>query len=123
VFSLTDAEFNDFTKWVEKKDYSYKTETENALDSLKAIAVKEKYYDESKSEFDALKAKLSHDKKQDLLKHKDNVKYMLENEIVSRYYFTRGRIAQNMQHDKELDKATALLKQTTEYYGILKVKK
>ncbi len=123
TFSLTDAEFNDFTKWVDKKDYSYKTETEYALDSLKALAVKEKYYDDSKSEFDALKSKLSHDKKQDLLKHKDNVRYMLENEIVSRYYFTRGRIAQNMQHDKELDKALSILKQPTEYSGILKVKK
>ena len=123
VFALTDAEFNDFTKWVDKKDYSYKTETEYALDSLKATAIKEKYYDDSKSEFDALKSKLSHDKKQDLLKHKENVKYMLENEIVSRYYFTRGRIAQNMQHDKELDKAVSVLKAPAEYNGILKIKK
>jgi carboxyl-terminal processing protease len=123
AFSLTDAEFNDFTKWVDKKDYSYKTETEISLDSLKAVAVKEKYYDEAKAEFEALKAKLSHDKKQDLVKHKENVKEMLENEIVSRYYFTRGRIAQNMQHDKELDKAVSILKAPAEYNGILKIKK
>ena len=122
-FSLTDAEFNDFVKWLDKKDYSYKTETENELDSLIDVAIKDKYYDDSKREFDALKAKLSHDKKQDLLKHKDNVKEMLENEIVSRYYFTRGRIAQNLQHDKELDKAEAILYKPEEYKSILKVKK
>ncbi len=87
------------------------------------MAVKEKYYEDSKKEFESLKAKLSHDKKQDLLKNKDNVRYMLENEIVSRYYFTRGRIAQNLQHDKELDKAIAILNQPTEYKAILKVKK
>ena len=122
-FSLTDAEFAEFTKWLDKKDYSYKTETEYQLDTLKAFAMKEKYYEESKAEFDALKAKLSHDKKQDLLKNKESVKNMLENEIVSRYYFSRGRIAQNMQHDKELDKAMALIAQPAEYTAILKVKK
>ena len=122
-FTLTDAEFNDFAKWLENKDYSYKTETEEGLDSLKRMAIKEKYYDDAEREFEALKSKLSHDKKQDLLKHKEQVKEMLENEIASRYYYTRGRIAQGMQHDKELDKAIALLEQTAEYEAVLKPKK
>ena len=122
-FSLTESEFNDFTKWLENKDYSYKTETENELDTLQKIAIKEKYYDESKKEFESLKSKLSHDKKQDLLKHKANVKEMLENEIVSRYYFSRGRIAQNLQHDIELDKSLSLILQPGEYSSLLKGKK
>ena len=122
-FALTDAEFGDFTKWLEQKDYSYKTETEAELDSLQARAQKEKYYEESKKEFDALRAKLSHDKKQDLLKNKDIVKQMLENEIVSRYYYSRGRIAHNMQHDQDLDKAVGLLAQPTDYKALLQVKK
>ena len=119
-FSLTDAEFNAFAKWVENKDYSYKTETEESLDSLKKMAIKEKYYDDAKNEFEALKTKLSHDKKQDLLKHKDQVRHMLENEIASRYYYTRGRIAQSMQYDVELDKALALIAQPAEYTALLK---
>lgn len=119
-FSLTDAEFNQFSKWLENKDYSYKTETEAGLDSLKKTAIKENYYEGSKDGFEALKSKLSHDKKQDLLKHKDQVRHMLENEIASRYYFTRGRIAQGLQYDKELDKALALIGQQTEYSGLLK---
>lgn len=119
-FTLSDAEFNQFAKWVENKDYSYKTETENSLDSLKKVAIKENYYEATKREFDDLKAKLSHDKKQDLLKHKDQVKQMLENEIVSRYYYTRGRMAQGLQYDKELDKALALFAQPEEYRKALK---
>ncbi|MES2703404.1 MAG: S41 family peptidase [Bacteroidota bacterium] len=118
-FTLTDAEFNQFAKWLENKDYSYKTETENSLDSLKKLAIKEKYYEDSKAEFESLKNKLSHDKKQDLMKNKDQVKHMLENEIASRYYYTRGRMAQSMLHDKELDKALALIG-SAEYQGILK---
>ncbi len=119
-FTLSDGEFNDFAKWLENKDYSYKTETEEGLDSLKKMAVKEKYYDDAKDEFEALKNKLSHDKKQDLIKNKIQVKQMLENEIASRYYYTRGRIAQSMQYDKEVDRALALLAAPAEYEGILK---
>jgi carboxyl-terminal processing protease len=119
-FSLTDAEFGQFAKWVENKDYSYKTETETALDSLKKIATREKYYEASKSEFDALKNKLSHDKKQDLQKNKSQVKQMLENEIASRYFYSRGRIAQAMQYDKEVERAMALINNPAEYQGSLK---
>jgi len=122
-FSLTDAEFGQFAKWLENKDYSYKTETEDGLDSLKKVAMRENYYDGSKDEFEALKNKLSHDKKQDLLKHKDQVKQMLENEIASRYYYTRGRIAQGLQYDKELAKALALINQPADYQVLLKPKK
>ena len=119
-FALTDDEFSQFAKWVENKDYSYKSETELQLDSLKKTAVKEKYFESVKSEFDALKNKLSHDKKQDLIKHKDQVKHILESEIASRYYYTRGRMAQAMQYDKELDKAVSLINTPAEYSKLLK---
>lgn len=119
-FALTDEEFNQFAKWVENKDYSYKSETELQLDSLKKTALKEKYFDNVKSEFDALKNKLSHDKKQDLIKHKEQVKHVLESEIASRYYYTRGRMAQSMQYDKELEKAVALINTPAEYSKLLK---
>lgn len=122
-FSLTEAEFNQFSKWLENKDFSYKTETEVQFDSLKSIAVREKYYDNVKSEFEALRTKLSHDKKSDLAKHKDQVRHVLESEIASRYYYTRGRMAQTMQYDKELDKAVALINAPAEYNSLLKPKK
>lgn len=123
AFTLTEPEFNDFVKWLDKKDYSYKTETEVRLDSLTAVATREKYLEGVKAELDNLKTKLSHDKKMDLMKHKDNVKQTLENEIVSRYYFMRGRIANSMQHDKELDRAVSLLEKGDEYRNTLKTKK
>ena len=122
-FALTDAEYNQFAKWLENKDYSYKSETEEGLDSLKAIAVKENYYNEAKDQFDALRSKIAHDKKLDLQKHKEQVKEMLENEIASRYYYVRGRIAQGLQYDKELDKALTLIAQPADYTGLLKAGK
>lgn len=122
-FSLSDDDFNQFAKWLGNKDYSYETETEQGLDSLQRMATREKYYDEAKDQFEALRSKLAHDKKQDLLKHKDQVKHLLENEIASRYYYVRGRIAQGLQYDKELDKALSLITHPDEYHALLKTAK
>jgi carboxyl-terminal processing protease len=122
-FSLSDAEWNDFTKWLDGKDYSYKTATEIAFDSLQQTAVREKYYDAAKPEFAALHAKLSHDKRQDLQKNRTQVKEMLESEIISRYYFQRGRIAHSLRSDEDVSKAIALLSAPAQYQALLKPKK
>lgn len=123
LFSLSEQEYTEFTRWLDKKDYSYKSETEVRLDSLINVSTREKYFDGARQEFESLKTKLSHDKKLDLAKHKDNVKQTLENEIVSRYYYMRGRIANSLQHDRELDRAVSLLEKAEEYKTVLKVKK
>lgn len=122
-FSLTTAEWDSFAKWLEGKDYAYKSETEIALDSLQKTATKEKYYDAAKTELAALKSKLGHDKKQDLRKNAPEVKQMLESEIVSRYYFLRGRIGHSIQTDDEVLKAIALITQKPQYEALLKPRK
>lgn len=121
-FSMSDADFNAFAQWLEGKDYAYKTSTEKLLDSLESQAKKDKYFEGAQSEFKALKAKVSHDKKQDLMKHKAEVKRLLENEIISRYYYQRGRIALGLQNDQSFEKAMSLLSQQQEYGAILKGK-
>lgn len=123
TFALTDAEWAQFLKWLEGKDYSYKSETESALDSLQKTAEKEKYYDAAKAEIAALRAKLGHDKKLDLQKNVMEVRRMLESEIVSRYYFLRGRLAHSLRSDDEIAKALSVLGQKTTYEAILKPKK
>jgi carboxyl-terminal processing protease len=122
-FNLTAAEWAEFTKWIEGKDYSYKTTTEEALDSLQSIAQREKYFDAAKPEFAALRAKVGHDKKQDLQKNQKEVKDMLESEIVSRYYFLRGRIAHSLQDDADVAKALDLIAAPTQYSALLQVRK
>jgi len=122
-FALAPAEWDAFTKWLDSKDYSYKSETETALDSLQKIAIREKYFDAAKGEITALRSKVGHDKKQDLQKNATEVRQMLESEIVSRYYYLRGRLAQGIKDDDEIKKALALLAQPTQYSTLLQAKK
>lgn len=122
-FTLSPTEWDAFSKWLEGKDYAYKSETEMALDSLQKIAIREKYFDAAKGDLAALKSKIGHDKKQDLQKNAAEVKGMLESEIVSRYYYLRGRLAQSLQTDEEVARALTLLGQPTQYAAILQPKK
>ncbi len=123
TFALSKDEFSQFAKWLENKDYSYKTETEIALDSLKAVATREKYFEAAKTDFNNLTVKVSHDKKQDLLKHEAEITRLLENEIVSRYYYLRGRIENSLKTDDELKKALNIIEQPTQYQALLQTKK
>jgi len=121
-FALSEKDFADFEQWLSDKDYSYKTESEQLLASLKESAEKEKYFDNIKNEFNALTSRLSHDKKQDLIKNKEEVMSLLSNEIIGRYYYQRGRVIHKMKKDdRDLQKAILLLMNTTEYKSLLKV--
>lgn len=119
-FALTDAEFKDFKNWVSDKKYSYKTDTEIRLDSLKSAAEREEYFAEIESAYNTLKGKLAHDKNQDLDKHRKEISDLLESEIVSRYYYMRGRAKHSLRSDKQLSKALAMISNPAEYQKTLK---
>ena len=108
-FQLSDAEYADFLNYLKDKDYSYKTKSELEMEDLKKNAEQEKYFSDIKPEYDALVAKMAINKKDDISKHRASVKKYLEEEIVSRYYFQKGRIEFSLSHDQDLDEAKRLL--------------
>lgn len=119
AFSLTEAEFDEFENFLEGKDYSYKTRSEEALESFRNTAQREKYYEGLTKEFEALQAKMKHDKKQDLLRNKTEIRQLLEEEIMNRYYPQQGRIEKGLSWDKDVDEAVALLHQPEKYQQLL----
>jgi carboxyl-terminal processing protease len=119
TFTLTDAEYEDFVKWVSKKDYDYTTRSEKLLDEFKASAEKEKYYDDVKEDYDAMKKTMMHDKANDLQKEKAQIKSILEEEIAARFYLNPGRIQSSFKNDNELKKAMQLLDDTGKMNEIL----
>ena len=82
-FALTDKEYEDYVAYLQDKFFDYQTETELTFQKLKNIATRERYMDDAAAEFEALQAKLSHDRFKDLELFKDDVKELLEEEIVS----------------------------------------
>lgn len=118
-FSLTDAEYEAFKEYVLKEEFTYSTASEEMLKKMKATAEEEGFYTDSKAEYEALMAKVVPSKERDLEKFKSEIKILLENEIVSRYYYQKGRAEDSFRNDENIAKAIELLKNKTQYNTIL----
>ncbi len=119
VFSVDETIFGDFVKYIGDKEIKYETESEELLGKLKEATEKEKYFESVQQEYNALKDKILRDKKVDIQKAKMEISELLADEIVSRYYYQRGRIENSFAKDEELIKAVEILKNKTFYTDIL----
>jgi carboxyl-terminal processing protease len=118
-FTLSDAEYADFVKWVEKKDFEYATQIEKTLTELEEESKEEKYYDAIKVQLEDFKQQIKHSKEKDLLTFKADIKRVLEEEIISRYYLQKGLIEASFKYDNELKAALKVLASPIEYKKIL----
>ncbi|HEX8515380.1 MAG TPA: S41 family peptidase [Bacteroidia bacterium] len=118
-FRLTDAEYDEFVAFLNGKEYDYTTRTEKSLEELKADAKADKNLDAISADIEALKTKIMHNKKDDLIKYKPEIKQFIEEEIASRYYFQNGRLEASMKDDQELKEALAILNDSERYNKIL----
>lgn len=118
-FVLTDEIYEDFVNFIKDKDYSYTTASEKAVEELLATAEKDKVSSQTIDEIKRAKDLLMADKQNDIYKFKDEIKELLKSEIVSRYYYQKGRTEVALENDTELDRAVEILNNTKEYKKIL----
>ena len=118
-FHLSDADYDDFIKFISNKDYDYQTRSEKQLADLQKTAKDEGYWDAIQTDYTKMKGEMSHDKQQDLIKNKDEVKELLEEEISSRYYYQAGRIESALKDDPEVKKAADVLEDAQLYNNTL----
>ncbi|MBR5028183.1 MAG: PDZ domain-containing protein, partial [Bacteroidales bacterium] len=90
-FRVTDDIYNDFKNYISTKEYEYSTNTEKTLKILREKAKEEKYLEAIEKELSDLEKKLQSDKLVDLDKSKEEVKQLIESEILTRYYYEKGR--------------------------------
>lgn len=119
TFSLSDKQYDQFLAFIKDKDISYKTASEAKFDELKKTAEKEKYYEGAEKEFESLLNKIKPDKNSDLIKFRVEIKEILENEIVSRYYYQNGRVELSLKNDDIIQTAIETLNNSEKYKGIL----
>ena len=117
--TLTNEDFADFQIYISTKDYDFTTKSEKSLEDLRKNAEEEKYYSDLKDELDSLQSKLAHNKQDDVVKNKDEIISLIEEEIASRYFYQSGRIREFLSHDLELEKAIDVLNNSVYYSGIL----
>lgn len=122
-FSMTDEEYKDFSTYLEGKEYNYTTVSELKFDELKKSVKEDSYSESVQKVLSDLEAQIKHDKSKDLIKYKPEIKRLLEQEIVSRYTYEKGRIANSLKDDSEVIKAAEILIDNAKYKSILTAKK
>ncbi len=122
-FHLTDADYADFKQRVIKAGFTYDQLSKKQFEEMEKAMKFEGYYDEAKAELEALKAKIDHhDLNSDLDRHRDEIQQMLEQDIVSAYYYQGGQLQVGLRNDKTLQEAQRILNTPGEYNRILKGK-
>ena len=104
-FHLTDAEYEDFVQFAATQDFDARTAAQTALDGLIKAAEAENLYDNFKDEIEALQRKVNMDKVEILRAKKDEILPLVEQEIVTCYYFNRASVPVALRYDQQLREA------------------
>jgi carboxyl-terminal processing protease len=109
TFSITDDQYESFKSYVEERNFEFKTSSEKVFENLIKAAKREKYYELAVEEFSELEEKLAHNNLKDLETFQDEIRQVLNEEIVGRYHYQAGRIVAQIVDDVQLDKAIEIL--------------
>ncbi len=118
-FSFSDKDYADFKVFLLKRNFSYKTVTEESFNELIDNAKKEKYYDMHKDLFTALEKDLTHDLDKDLTQFRSEITELIEDEIISRFFYESVAISWTLKNDEQVLKALEILNNRMTYNSIL----
>lgn len=116
-FDISDEEYENFKRYAKEHNFTYDRQSVKLLDNLKKVAKFEGY--DVAEDIKALEAKLTHNEDYDFEHWKPEIKKLLNNEIMLRYYYRRGLIRNSLNNDKTLDTALAVLNNPQEYRKML----
>jgi len=118
-FRLSESDYTSFVDFVASKNLTYKNPSEKALGNFKAKAEKDDYFDAIEDDYKQMLETIEEQKRNEILKYKGEISKYLENEIVSRYYFQKGRRQASLARDNEVEEALKVLSNLDNYNKIL----
>jgi len=119
-FIVDETLYQSFIQFLKDKPYAdYTNATEKLLEDIRKNAEKEKYFAGIETEYNALKKSLLDTKSQDLVINKEEIKSLLRDEIMTRYYYQKGRVEASLAADPDIIKAKEILDNQSVYTGIL----
>ncbi|MBK5195942.1 MAG: S41 family peptidase [Proteiniphilum sp.] len=121
-FRMSDTDYDSFKEFVKSKDFKYDQFSERSLEQLKSMMEFEGYMDVAAEEYKALEEKLHPNLDRDLELFSEDIRSMIESEIVQRYYYKKGVLIHQLSGDKVFDKAVEVLKNPDLYHSVLQPK-
>jgi carboxyl-terminal processing protease len=121
LFKLSSQDYADFKKFVlAQENFDYTTASEEALKKMKTTAEKEGYYQDIAADYEQMLIKVTPSKERDLDKFEQEIRELLEEEIMTRYYYQEGRAKHSLQTDPVVLKGIEILQAPSQYNTILK---
>ncbi|MFD2566659.1 S41 family peptidase [Pseudotenacibaculum haliotis] len=109
-------DFKKFQEYLSKTDKSFKTKQEKMfLEAFESV-------DDEKlisREYQQIKKKLNQDKIDEISKNQDYLTDLIQNEVLTRYYFKEGSFENKLAQDKVISEALKVLKNNEQYAKIL----
>ena len=118
-FVVSDSLYSAFREAVKASDFTYDRGSEKALKALEEMAEFEGYKENASAEFAALKEKLTHNIDHDFEFFDKDIRALLADELVTRYYYQRGSVVQAMKSDSTIIRACHLLTDSVRYKSLL----
>jgi len=119
-FKITDDIYDDFMQFVKNEGFTFTSRSEMEIKEVEKIAKMEGYLDEIQPILEQAVTKIEEEKTKDLVNNRDEIESLLKYEIVSRYYYQKGRIIATLDDDPELKRAFEIILDQEEYKQILK---
>ena len=118
TFSITDADYDAFVKFMEGKEVPYESETRRVLKVLKEAAENDLYSDLAQ-EITAIEGDLKDDTQTNLETYRKEIVETINNDIVMRHGYSEGVIEHSLKDDPEVLRATEILGDGAEYTRIV----
>lgn len=120
AFEFTDKDYSDFLKYLETTNFHFTTATEKELEEVMAAAEKEGYQQEISADIKEILGSISSSKEKALTSKKAEIKSLLSEEIIKRYFYKEGLYDYYVKENPEILKAKEVLKDQAQYKNILK---
>lgn len=118
-FKVDETIYLDFKNWLNTRDFDFDTRTGRLLNRLETVADDDGYLESMQASIDAARKAYAQEKSLELEKNKKVVMELLQEEIVARYYFDSGRLANALGHDRDISTALEYLSDPAKYQAIL----
>ncbi len=118
-FYVTDSVFDDFLTFIKEKEHNYTSRSEKALEQFITDVKKDSTYEALTEEIRNIRQRLGKEKSDDYQTYKEQIRELLKLEIVSRYYFQKGKVLSIVKDDAEIRDAVALILDKEKYHALL----
>ena len=118
-FRLSDEDYAAFADSIQASGFEAGKPAKDVLKVLRDVIKREGYQEATKAELDALESKLTYDVRADLLRFRKEVEPYLLDEIMSRYYYQKGSVQQQLIDDPCIERALQVLDSSSDYNAIL----